>query len=292
MENDRLRGLGVAMITPFKENLEVDFDALGVITEYMISNGVNYLVVMGTTGENPTLSNKEQLKILEKVQLVNEGRVPIVFGIAGNDTHSVVDRLKGFDYTGVEAILSASPYYNKPNQTGILRHYTELADASSKPIILYNVPGRTGSMMHYETILKLAEHKNIAAVKEASGNMDHSMSLLKYRPEGFLILSGDDDLTLPYISLGMDGVISVLGNAYPKLFSQMIRYALDDNFEIARYLHYKLLPVIKALFEDGNPGGVKSLMKHMGLCSDAMRPPLFRVAKSVDEKLAGLAKLT
>lgn len=292
MGNDKLRGLGVAMITPFTADLEVDFAALARITEYLVSNGTNYLVVMGTTGENPTLTEKEQLKILDKVREVNEGRVPIVFGIAGNDTRLVSERLRKFDYSGIEAILSASPYYNKPNQTGILRHYTELADSSAKPIILYNVPGRTGSMMHHETILKLAEHKNIAAVKEASGNIAHAMDLIKNRPEGFLILSGDDDLTLPYISLGMDGVISVLGNAYPKLFSQMIRYALDDNFENARYLHYKLLPVVKALFEDGNPGGVKSLMKHMGLCTDAMRLPLYRVAQSVDDKLKSLSKLS
>jgi 4-hydroxy-tetrahydrodipicolinate synthase len=292
MEKDRFRGLGVAMITPFTQDKQVDFKALEGITEYMISNGVNYLVVMGTTGENPTISEEEQYSILEKVKEVGAKRVPIVFGIAGNNTALVESRLKSFDYTGVDAILSASPFYNKPNQQGIVDHYHALADASKAPIMLYNVPGRTGSMMHANTILKLAEHPNIFGVKEASGNFDHVMELLKNRPSDFMIISGDDAYTLPYISLGMDGVVSVVGNAYPKLFSQMVRYALDENFENARYLHYKLLPVINALFEDGNPGGVKELMHAMNLCEVYMRAPLSRVNEGVQKKLQAMAKLT
>jgi len=291
MEIDRLKGLGVAMITPFDKDLNIDHEALAVITKHLITNGVNYLVVMGTTGENPTISEDQQYSVLAKVQEINEKRVPIVFGIAGNNTPAVVQRLREFDYTGVSAILSASPYYNKPNQAGIIKHYTALANASQAPIILYNVPGRTGSMMSVDTILKLAEHENIIGVKEASGNFDHVMELLRRRTGDFLIISGDDAYTLPFISLGMDGVISVVGNAYPKLFSQMVRYALDDHFENARYLHHKLLPVINALFEDGNPGGVKMLMKHMGLCKHFVRPPLFDVDANLSKRLSEMANI-
>jgi len=291
MENDLFRGLGVAMITPFTKDLHVDYDALGAITEHIAGNGANYLVVMGTTGENPTITEDEQYSILSKVKEVNENRVPVVFGIAGNNTSAVLRRMEDFDYNGISGILSASPYYNKPNQQGIIDHYTALADTSGAPIILYNVPGRTGSMMTAETILKLAEHPNIVAVKEASGNFDHGMELVRNKPEGFLVISGDDAYTLPFISLGMDGVISVVGNAYPKLFSQMVRYALDDHFENARYLHYKLLPVINALFEDGNPGGIKALMKAMGLCEEYMRPPLHMIGDELRQRIKGMATI-
>jgi len=291
MENDLFRGLGVAMITPFTKDLHVDYDALGAITEHIAGNGANYLVVMGTTGENPTITEDEQYSILSKVKEVNENRVPVVFGIAGNNTAAVVRRMQDFDYNGISGILSASPYYNKPNQQGIIDHYTALADVSGAPIILYNVPGRTGSMITADTILKLAEHPNIVAVKEASGNFDHGMELVRNKPEGFLVISGDDAYTLPFISLGMDGVISVVGNAYPKLFSQMVRYALDDHFENARYLHYKLLPVINALFEDGNPGGIKALMQAMGLCEENMRPPLHMIGEELRGKIKGMANI-
>jgi len=279
------------MITPFTKDLHVDYDALGAITEHIAGNGANYLVVMGTTGENPTITEDEQYSILSKVKEVNENRVPVVFGIAGNNTAAVVRRMQDFDYNGISGILSASPYYNKPNQQGIIDHYTALADVSGAPIILYNVPGRTGSMMTADTILKLAEHPNIVAVKEASGNFDHGMELVRNKPEGFLVISGDDAYTLPFISLGMDGVISVVGNAYPKLFSQMVRYSLDDHFENARYLHYKLLPVINALFEDGNPGGIKALMKAMGLCEEYMRPPLHMIGPELRKKIQGMANI-
>ncbi len=282
---EKFKGTGVAMVTPFAKDLLIDEKGLKDLTSHLVLNGVNYLVVMGTTGENPTISEFEQDKILQLVMEVNEERVPIVFGIGGNNTRACVDRLKQFNHTGVSAILSASPYYNKPNQAGILNHYKELADASSLPIILYNVPGRTGSMMHVETILKLAEHENIIAVKEASGNLDHCMQLLHHRPDGFLVISGDDNYTLPYMSLGMDGVISVIGNAYPKEFSQMVHYALDGNFENARYLHFKLLKLMNAIFEDGNPGGIKVLLRELGICGDAMRPPLHSVMTKVDKHI-------
>jgi len=283
---EKFKGTGVAMVTPFAKDLLIDEKGLKDLTSHLVLNGVNYLVVMGTTGENPTISEFEQDKILQLVMEVNEERVPIVFGIGGNNTRTCVDRLKQFNHAGVSAILSASPYYNKPNQAGIVNHYKQLAEASSLPIILYNVPGRTGSMMHVETILKLAEHDNIIAVKEASGNFDHCMQLLHHRPDGFLVISGDDNYTLPYMSLGMDGVISVIGNAYPKEFSQMVHYALDGNFENARYLHFKLLKLMNAIFEDGNPGGIKVLLRELGICGDAMRPPLHSVLSKVDKLIS------
>lgn len=276
------------MVTPFLENLEIDFDSLKKLTEHQVSNGINYLVVMGTTGENPTITEFEQSRILETVMEANEKRTPVVFGIGGNNTKAVVERMKTFNYEGVSAILSASPYYNKPNQAGIVHHYTQLADTSQAPIILYNVPGRTGSMMSLDTILTLSEHPNIIAIKEASGDMNHCMQLIRNKPEDFLIISGDDNLTLPYIATGMSGVISVIGNAYPKEFSQMVRYALDGNFENARYLHNRLLPIMNAIFDDGNPGGIKLVLKELGICSDAVRPPLANVLPEVANRLKNL----
>jgi len=286
---DKIKGTGVAMVTPFSENFDIDFEALKRLTEHLVSNGVNYLVVMGTTGENPTITDFEQSRILETVKEVNENRIPVVFGIGGNNTNAIVNRMEQFDYDGVSAILSASPYYNKPNQAGIINHYTRLADTSKVPIILYNVPGRTGSMMQLDTILKLAEHENIVAVKEASGNIDHCMSLIKNKPEDFLVLSGDDSYTLPFMSVGMSGVISVVANAYPKDFSQMVRYALDGNFENARYLHYKLLPMMNAIFEDGNPGGIKVALNELNICDTAMREPLYPIRAEVAAKIKRLA---
>jgi len=286
---DKIKGTGVAMVTPFSENFDIDFEALKRLTEHLVSNGVNYLVVMGTTGENPTITDFEQSRILETVKEVNENRIPVVFGIGGNNTNAIVNRMEQFDYDGVSAILSASPYYNKPNQAGIINHYTRLADTSKVPIILYNVPGRTGSMMQLDTILKLAEHENIVAVKEASGNIDHCMSLIKNKPEDFLVLSGDDNYTLPFMSVGMSGVISVVANAYPKDFSQMVRYALDGNFENARYLHYKLLPMMNAIFEDGNPGGIEVALNELNICDTAMREPLYPIRTEVAAKIKRLA---
>ncbi|MFT5512684.1 MAG: 4-hydroxy-tetrahydrodipicolinate synthase [Bacteroidia bacterium] len=285
---DKFRGTGVAMVTPFLENFEVDFNSLKKLTEHLISNGVHYLVVMGTTGENPTITEFEQTRILETIQEVNENRVSVVFGIGGNNTKAVIERAKAFNYDALDGILSASPYYNKPNQAGIINHYTQLADVAQAPIILYNVPGRTGSMMHVDTILKLAEHQNIVAVKEASGNFEHCMQLMKHKQEDFLVISGDDNYTLPFISAGMAGVISVIGNAFPKEFSQMVRYALDSNFENARYLHYRLLPVMNAIFEDGNPGGIKCVLNELGICGTTMREPLYPILPTVTAKLKNL----
>ena len=288
---DKFKGTGVAMVTPFLENFDIDFSGLKKLTEHLVSNGVNYLVVMGTTGENPTITEFEQSRILETVNEINETRVPVVFGIGGNNTKAILARMKSFDFSNVDAILSASPYYNKPNQAGIINHYSKLADASGAPIILYNVPGRTGSMMSLDTILKLSEHENIIGIKEASGDFGHCMNLIKQKQDDFMVISGDDNLTLPYIAAGMVGVISVIGNAFPKEFSQMVRYGLESNFENARYLHYKLLPLINAIYDDGNPGGIKIVLEEQEICGSTMREPLFEVMHSVKKNIQELTRM-
>lgn len=282
---DKFRGLGVAMVTPFTKEKAVDFEALEKLTEHLVNNGCNYLVVMGTTGENPTIAVSEQLDILNAVKKVNEGRKPIVFGLGGNNTEAILARIKSTEWAGVDAILSVSPYYNKPNQEGIYRHFKAIADACPVPVIIYNVPGRTGSSISVETTLKLAEHENIVATKEASGDMEHCMAILNNKPENFEVISGDDSLTLPFLSVGMSGVISVIGNAYPKEFSQMVNYALEGNFENARYLHYKLLPLMTGIFMDGSPGGIKEVLSHLGICDTHLREPLYQVSKEVKKLL-------
>jgi len=282
---DKFRGLGVAMVTPFKKDKSIDFEALETLTEHLVSNGTNYLVVMGTTGENPTISVSEQMDILNTVKKVNEGRKPIVLGVGGNNTRALLDRMSSVDWKGIDAILSVSPYYNKPNQEGIYQHFIKIADASEVPVIIYNVPGRTGSSISAETTLRLASHPNIIATKEASGDIEHCMAIIDNKPEGFEVISGDDSLTLPFLSVGMSGVISVIGNAYPKEFSQMVNYALEGNFENARYLHYKLLPLMTGIFMDGNPGGIKEVLKHLGICETHLREPLYPVSKEVKKLL-------
>jgi 4-hydroxy-tetrahydrodipicolinate synthase len=282
---DKFKGMGVAMVTPFDAQKNVDYQALEKHTEHLVNQGTSYLVVMGTTGENPTISQNDQDLILSRVLEVNAGRIPVVFGIGGNNTEALKKRLSAAPLQQVDGILSVSPYYNKPNQSGILKHFTSLADVSSKPIILYNVPGRTGSMMHVDTILELARHENIVAIKEASGSFDHVNKLLLAKEDDFLVISGDDAYTLPFIAMGMSGVISVVGNAFPKEFSQMVRYMLDGNVENARYLHYKLLPIMEAIFEDGNPGGIKRILNKMGFMREEFRMPVEPVNAEVAEKL-------
>lgn len=284
------RGLGVAMVTPFHNNGDVDHDALRKLTDHLVEGGVDYLVVMGTTGENPTLTQAEQLEVLNTVKDQNNGRLPIVFGIGGNNTASIVDKIKNTPLDGVSGILSVSPYYNKPNQEGIYQHYKALSDASSKPIIMYNVPGRTGSTVSAATTLRIAELENIVATKEASGSFGIVMDILRNKPDNFMVVSGDDDLTLPYISIGMEGVISVIGNAYPREFSAMVHAALDGDLEKAKKIHYELLPMINAIFMDGNPGGVKYLLSKLGICENAFRLPVCEV-NDATKKAIDLATL-
>ncbi|MGY8847720.1 MAG: 4-hydroxy-tetrahydrodipicolinate synthase, partial [Bacteroidia bacterium] len=245
---EKFKGLGVAMVTPFNADGSIDYLGLERLTNHLVDGGVNYLVVMGTTGENPTINNEEQQAILQKVKEANARRLPIVFGIGGNSTAAVVERLKSENLEGVDGILSVSPYYNKPSQEGIYQHYKAVSDATPLPVIMYNVPGRTGSLVVAETTLRIAQLPNIVCTKEASGSLDICMDVIRGAPEDFGVISGDDNYTMPYIAAGMQGVISVLGNAYPKEFSQMVNYALDGDFKNAKHLHYKLLPLMKAIF--------------------------------------------
>lgn len=282
---EKFKGLGVAMVTPFNADGSIDYLGLERLTNHLVDGGVNYLVVMGTTGENPTINNEEQQAILQKVIEINARRLPIVFGIGGNSTAAVVERLKSENLEGVDGILCVSPYYNKPSQEGIYQHYKAVSDATPLPVIMYNVPGRTGSLVSAETTLRIAQLTNIVCTKEASGSLDICMDVIRGAPEDFGVISGDDNYTMPYIAAGMQGVISVLGNAYPKEFSQMVNYALDGDFKNAKHLHYKLLPLMKAIFMDGNPGGVKYILNKLGICQNEFRLPVVPVNKTTEKVL-------
>ena len=282
---EKFKGLGVAMVTPFNADGSIDYLGLDSLTNHLVDGGVNCLVVMGTTGENPTINNEEQQAILQKVKEVNGRRLPIVFGIGGNSTAAVVERLKSENLEGVDGILCVSPYYNKPSQEGIYQHYKAVSDATPLPVIMYNVPGRTGSLVSAETTLRIAQLPNIVCTKEASGSLDICMDVIRGAPEDFGVISGDDNYTMPYIAAGMQGVISVLGNAYPKEFSQMVNYALDGDFKNAKHLHYKLLPLMKAIFMDGNPGGVKYALNKLGICQNEFRLPVVPVNKTTEKVL-------
>ena len=278
------KGSGVALVTPFNQDMQIDFDALASLVEYQIDNGTDFLVVQGTTGESPTLSKSEKMDVLNEVIEINEGRCKIVYGVGGNNTAAVAESLADLP-KGVDGILSVSPYYNKPIQKGIVAHYKIVADSTDLPIILYNVPGRTGSNVAPETTLELAEVRNIVAVKEASGNMEQIMQIIKYRPSGFGVLSGDDNLTMPLIAAGADGVISVVANAFPALFSSMVHAAMRGELDAAREAHYKLFDVTKMFFEQGNPGGVKAALAHMELMDEYMRLPLFPVSDELRKRI-------
>jgi 4-hydroxy-tetrahydrodipicolinate synthase len=278
------KGSGVALVTPFNQDMQIDFDALASLVEYQIENGTDFLVVQGTTGESPTLSKSEKMDVLNEVIEINEGRCKIVYGVGGNNTAAVAESLADLP-KGVDGILSVSPYYNKPIQKGIVAHYRIVADSTDLPIILYNVPGRTGSNVAPETTLELAEVRNIVAVKEASGNMEQIMQIIKYRPSGFGVLSGDDNLTMPLIAAGADGVISVVANAFPALFSNMVHAAMCGELDVARAAHYKLFDVTKMFFEQGNPGGVKAALAHMELMDEYMRLPLFPVSDDLRKRI-------
>ncbi|MEQ9187587.1 MAG: 4-hydroxy-tetrahydrodipicolinate synthase [Cryomorphaceae bacterium] len=278
-------GTGVAMVTPFKQSGEVDFDGLERLTEHLIAGGLEYLVVQGTTGESATLSRTEKQEVLDCVVTCNKGRLPIVYGHGGNNTRALIEGLDEINLSGVDALLSASPYYNKPTQAGIIAHYKALADASPLPIILYNVPGRTSSNLSYETTLTLAQHKQIIAIKEASGDLDQVGAIIKRRPKGFLVLSGDDPLVVPHMSLGGDGIISVIANAFPKQFSDITRACKEGNYEQARKLHYLLIDFIYLLFAEGNPGGIKAALQILGVTQQYLRLPLVQVSSELYTKL-------
>ena len=282
---NKFKGTGVALVTPFRKEGEVDFNALQKLVEFQIENGVNYLV-QGTTGESVTLTDEEKVSVLEYIIDVTKNRVPIVLGVGGNNTSNVVQQIKKFNSYRIDAYLSVSPCHNKPSQAGIVAHYGQIAQATDKPIILYNVPGRTGSNMTAETTLTLAnKYANIIAVKEASGNLEQIMEIIKNKPSDFLVISGDDALTLPHIACGGDGVISVVANAFPKRFSSMVDYALKGDLEKAKPLHYELFPIIQQLFADGNPGGIKYVLKLISIGEDHMRLPLVNINDEVAKKL-------
>jgi len=275
MINNKLTGMGVALITPFKTDESIDFDALARIVEHQIKNGTDYLVVCGTTAETPTLTEKEKDEVTRFVINCVAGRLPIVLGVGGNNTKAVVEKLKDFEYNGVDAILSVTPYYNKPSQEGLYQHYSAIAKASPLPVILYNVPGRTGVNMLASTTLRLAnEFKNICAIKEASGNFSQIDEIIKNKPADFMVISGDDGITFPLITLGAVGVISVIGNAFPREFSRMVRLALDGDYNSARTIHYRFTELIELLFVEGNPAGVKSMLAVMGFIENKLRLPL------------------
>lgn len=286
---NNLRGTGVAMVTPFRKDGGVDFRALTVLTEHLVKGKVEYLVVLGTTGESVTLSKDEKQAVLNCVLEANDGRLPVVLGVGGNNTGEICKELNNLDTTGLKAILSVSPYYNKPTQRGIYEHYRTVAGASPLPVILYNVPGRTGSNMLAETTLQLAiEVPNILAVKEASGNMEQVMRIIRDRPKGFLVISGDDALTMPMIAAGADGVISVIANAFAKEFSNMVRASLAGELDKARKGHYQLFDAMQAIFAEGNPGGIKAILNHMNLCENKLRLPLVPVSRALQTRLLEL----
>lgn len=284
-----LRGTGIAIITPFTPQGDIDYTALAGLIEFWISGGVEYLVVMGTTGESVTLEKQEKTDLLNFCAEKINGRVPLVLGLGGNNTREIIHSLSYFDLQKASAVLSVSPYYNKPSQAGILAHYRAFAEACPLPVILYNVPGRTGSNVLPETTLQLArECENIIAVKEASGNVEQIMQIIRHKPDNFLVISGDDAITLPLLGAGADGVISVVANAYPKEFSDMVRFAQGGAYPEARVLHYRLLDVIQHLFTEGNPGGIKCVMKMKNLCEEYMRLPLVPVSDTLREKIGSV----
>lgn len=273
--NNKLMGMGVALVTPFKADYSVDYEALEKLVEFQIEGGVDYFVVLGTTSETPTLSDEEKRQVIKTVIRVNNCRKPIVLGIGGNNTMGVVDQIKHTDFEGIDAILSVAPYYNKPSQAGIYQHYKAIAESTTMPIIIYNVPGRTGVNIAAETTIRLShDFNNIVAIKEASGNFRQIDEIIKNKRQDFMVISGDDGITFPLIALGAVGVISVVGNAFPKEFGKMVRLALQGDLSGAREIHYRFVEMIEVLFSDGNPAGVKSVLSYMGKIENILRLPL------------------
>ena len=291
MAQNKFRGLGIALITPFQADGSIDFDALDRLVEYQIKGGADFLCIMGTTAETPTLSREE--KRLLKVRLVERvaGRVPLLMGCGGNNTAAILDELKNEDWKGIDGILSVCPYYNKPSQEGLYQHFAAIAKASPVPVVLYNVPGRTGVNMTAETTLRLArDFENIVAIKEASGNITQMDDIIKNKPKHFDVISGDDGITFPLITLGAVGVISVIGNALPAEFSRMVRLALRGEYSTSLTIHHKFTELFKLLFVDGNPAGVKAMLSEMGLIENVLRLPLVPTRLTTMEKISQIVK--
>ncbi|MBK5210021.1 MAG: 4-hydroxy-tetrahydrodipicolinate synthase [Flavobacteriaceae bacterium] len=281
-----LLGTGVALVTPFNEDKSVDFDGLKRLVNFQIDNGVNYLVVLGTTGEPATLTSEEKEQVKATVIEANKGRLPLVIGIGGNNTMAVVNEVRTADLSAFSAILSVSPYYNKPTQEGIYQHFKAISEASPLPIIVYNVPGRTAKNVEVKTVLRLAnDFKNIVAVKEAAGDIVQAMRLIQHKPKDFMVISGDDMIALPMVLAGGAGVISVIGQGLPKDFSEMIQQGLKGKVENANTLHYKIMDCIDLIFEEGNPAGIKALLKSFDICSENVRLPLVNASDDLRQKI-------
>ena len=282
------RGLGVAMVTPFLQNGAVDYANLEALVNYLINHGVDYLVALGTTSEAPTLTDAEKHKIVRTIVQTVQNRVPVVVGMGGPSTHHILEQFKTFDFSGASAILSVTPYYNKPTQTGLIEHYQELAYHAPLPIILYNVGNRTGCNLEPDTTLKLSENKNIIGIKEASGMMNQIMFIVKQKPEDFLVISGDDAITLPLMAVGGDGVIATVGNAFPAEMAQMVHLAQAGDFKAAAAIHYQLLDIIQACFKEGSPAGVKAFLTIQNRLEYYLRLPLTRVSSEHQEHIKHL----
>ena len=279
-------GTGVALVTPFKEDLSIDKDALRKLVNFQVDNGIDYMVVLGTTGESATLSSEEKKEVIEIIVSENNGRLPLVLGVGGNCTSKVVEELKSIDLSAFDAVLSVSPYYNKPSQEGIFQHYKAVAAASAKPVILYNVPGRTASNILPATVKRLAEEvENIIGIKEAAGDMVQAMNLISIVPNDFLVISGDDMITLPMVLAGGHGVISVIGQGFPAQFSKMVKLGLDRKVDEAYKLHYKIAPSIDLIFAEGNPVGIKALLEKRNVCKNTLRLPLVKSTSALSDKI-------
>lgn len=289
--NKDFKGTGVALITPFHKQRNVDFTALGSIIEHIIKNGVDYIVCLGTTAESVTLTEQEAMAVIDYTIDAVNSRVPIVVGMGGNNTSHIVDKISKTDFTGISAILSVAPYYNKPSQKGIYEHYKAIAEVCPIPIILYNVPGRTASNISAETCLQLAhEYPNIVGIKEASGNFAQCMEIILKKPKNFNVISGEDALLLPLMSIGLTGVISVVANALPKQMSTMVNHCLKGDFKKAREIHYKILPFANAVFEEGNPAGIKAALEIMELSQNHLRLPLTKIGKPLYTRIENIIK--
>ena len=282
--NHRFKGTGVALVTPFQKDGAIDFDGLTRLVKLQISGGTDFLVVQGTTGESPVLNQEEKMQVLNHVIEVNQRQLPVVYGLGGNNTAEVCAKLKLLP-SGVDGILSVSPYYSKPLQAGIIAHYKAIARKTELPIILYNVPGRTSSNVSAATTLELAQIPNIVAMKEASGDFDQIMEILKNKPEDFTVLSGDDAITMPLITVGVEGVISVIANALPERFSSMVNRTLNNEMYHSRKEHFELFEIIRLLFAEGNPGGIKEALVYRDICENYMRLPLVPVSKTLKDKI-------
>lgn len=286
-----LIGTGVALVTPFKKDFSVDVEALTKIVNYQVDNGINYLVILGTTAENATLSQDEKELVIQTVVAANNGRLPMVLGVGGNNTHKIIEEIKTRDFSKFVAILSVSPYYNKPTQEGIYQHFKAIAEVSPIPIVLYNVPGRTGSNVLPATVIRLAnDFKNIVAIKEAAGDLVQAMNLIQHKPKDFLVISGDDMIALPIVLAGGSGVISVIGQGFPKEFSKLIQLGLHRKVDQAFELQYLLAESIDMIFEQGNPGGIKEVFKSLGLSENTLRLPLVNVDENLSNRIALFVK--